>query len=45
MWLWRLVMFLRGGKVNVVQYWKIVAKLKVKSDQSPNGSATKNQEY
>ena len=41
-----LVMFLRGGKVNVVEYWwNIVAELKVNKDHSPNDSATKNQKY
>ena len=37
-----LVMFLRGGKVNVVEYWwNIVAKLKVIQWSPPNGSASK----
>ena len=38
-----LIMFLRGDKVIVVQYWwNIVVKLKVNKWSSPNGSATKN---
>ena len=38
-----LVMFLRGEKVNVVQYWWNLVKLKVNKWSFSNGSATKNQ--
>ena len=38
-----LVMFFRGGKENVVQYWwNIISKLKVNKWSLPNGSATEN---